>query len=154
MKSGAGDVILMKIYQAWGQHGGILLIFWSWYYIRSTTWRVGTQRWEQVWEIFLISHCQGRITERYDYDIALLRIDYPIMDEGTGITVLEVFKSCCPPLSRVTSLTWTLWCQSACLKTRGNLCKTIVKSLSPTDSETPGEPPLQWEWGFRRRGMS
>ena len=31
---------------------------------------------------------QGRKTERDDYDIALLRIDYPAMDEGTGITVL------------------------------------------------------------------
>ena len=30
------------------------------------------------------------MTERNDYDIALLRLDYPIMDEGTGITVLEV----------------------------------------------------------------
>ena len=36
---------------------------------------------------------QGRKTERNDYDIALLRLDYPIMDEGTGITVLQVFKS-------------------------------------------------------------
>ena len=31
---------------------------------------------------------QGRKTERDDYDIALLRLDYPIMDEGTGATVL------------------------------------------------------------------
>ena len=30
----------------------------------------------------------GRKTERDDYDIALLRLDYPIMDEGTGATVL------------------------------------------------------------------
>ena len=36
------------------------------------------------------------MTERPDYDIALLRLDYPIMDEGTGITVLEVLKSLCP----------------------------------------------------------
>ena len=39
---------------------------------------------------------QGRKTERNDYDIALLRLDYPIMDEGTGITVLQVFKSLGP----------------------------------------------------------
>ena len=39
---------------------------------------------------------QGRKTERNDYDIALLRLDYPIMDEGTGITVLQVFKSLFP----------------------------------------------------------
>ena len=36
------------------------------------------------------NQAQGRMTERNDYDIALLRLDYPIMDEGTGITVLEV----------------------------------------------------------------
>ena len=36
---------------------------------------------------------QGRKTERNDYDIAILRLDYPIMDEGTGITVLQVFIS-------------------------------------------------------------
>ena len=39
---------------------------------------------------------QGRKTERFDYDIAILRLDYPIMDEGTGITVLQVLKSLCP----------------------------------------------------------
>ena len=39
---------------------------------------------------------QGRKTERNDYDIALLRLDYPIIDEGTGITLLKVFKSICP----------------------------------------------------------
>ena len=27
---------------------------------------------------------------RDDYDIAMLRIDYPIMDEATGMTVLKV----------------------------------------------------------------
>ena len=39
---------------------------------------------------------QGRKTERFDYDIAILRLDYPIMDEGTGITVLQVLKFLCP----------------------------------------------------------
>ena len=36
---------------------------------------------------------QGKKTERFDYDIAILRLDYPIMDERTGITVLKVIKS-------------------------------------------------------------
>ena len=31
---------------------------------------------------------KGKKIERDDYDIALLRIDYPTMDEGNGITVL------------------------------------------------------------------
>ena len=39
---------------------------------------------------------QGRKTERFDYDIALLRLDYPIMDEETGISVLQVFSSLFP----------------------------------------------------------
>ena len=34
--------------------------------------------------------CQGRKTERNDYDIAIFRIDYPVMDERTGMTVLKV----------------------------------------------------------------
>ena len=32
---------------------------------------------------------QGQKTKRHDYDIALFRIDYPLMDEATGITILE-----------------------------------------------------------------
>ena len=49
---------------------------------------------------------QGRLTERHDYDIAIFRLDYPIMDERTGITVLEVLKSPFPHFSRVTNFPW------------------------------------------------
>ena len=85
------------------KHGNSLSRLQNWWCIRSTTRRVGTQRWQNLtfhpdFEIF----AQGRKTERNDYDIAILRLDYPIMDEGTGITVLQVFKSLFSSLLRVT----------------------------------------------------
>ena len=54
---------------------------------------------------FLTFGQTGRRTRREDYDIAMLRIDYPIMDEGTGITVLQgnkfdtttIMPICLPP---------------------------------------------------------
>ena len=48
------------------------------------------------YNLYLNIYGQGRKTKRYDYDIALMRLGYPIMDEGTGITVLKVLKSCRP----------------------------------------------------------
>ena len=82
------------------KHGNSLSRLQNWWCIRSTARRVGTQRWQNLTfhPDFKIS-AQGRKTERNDYDIAILRLDYPIMDEGTGITVLQVFKSLFPLLS-------------------------------------------------------